>query len=153
MRLTLSIGRRSSSRRRLREDRSLLNALLETVDVAIVACAADGRLTHANRRACELIGADCSLGTAPETWIRTLRPRTPSGIALPFEDLPPVRALQGEMLRGVDVLVSIRDRDVLLSATASPALDPTGRPGGALVLLEDVTEQRRSEAGRRQGGP
>jgi signal transduction histidine kinase len=47
------------------------------------------------------------------------------------------------------VLVSLQGRDVLLSTRASPVDDEKGRRRGAVVLLEDVTEQRRQEALRR----
>ena len=145
MPLALPIGRGRRPRRRLRDEHYLLDALLQSIGTAVVACGADGRLTHANRCTRELIGADCPLGTDPETWIRELRPRTPSGLPLAREDLPPVRALQGEVC-SVDVLVSIRGCEVLLGTVSSPVNDEHGRRRGAVVLLEDVTEQRRREA-------
>jgi PAS domain-containing protein len=142
-------GRRRAWQR-LHDDRYLLDALLEGVGVAVVAWAGDGRLTHASRRAGELLGAECPLEGDPEAVIRALRPRTPSGIPLVREDLPSVRALQGEAVRGFDVLVSVRGEDLLLCAIANPVYDERGRRRGALVLLEDVTERRRDEARLRQ---
>jgi PAS domain-containing protein len=113
----------------------------------VLACAQDCRLTHANAAARELIGADdCVIGSCPETWIPLLRPRMLSGIAMPREDLPPVRALAGEVVRGVDVLVRLRDCDAVLEVAARPALDRRGRPRGAIVLLDNVTFRRRREA-------
>ncbi len=124
----------------------LLEAALEVVGVAMLACAADGRLTHANRHARELLGAGCpALGTYPDTWMRELRPRTASGVALPIEDLPPVRALEGEVVRSVDVLVALPGGDVLLETAARPASDARGRRRGAVMTLSDVTERRRLE--------
>ncbi len=125
----------------------LLEAALELVGVAMIACAADGRLTHANRHARELLGAGCpALGTYPDTWMRELRPRTASGVALPLEDLPPVRALEGEVVSGVDVLVSLPSgAEVLLETAARPAKDGRGRRRGAVVTLADVTERRSLE--------
>jgi PAS domain-containing protein len=122
------------------------------VGVAALAYAGDGRLTRANTPARELIGGECAIGSYPETWISALRARTASGIALPREDLPPLRALAGEAVRRSDVLVRVRGCDVLLEVLATPALDPKGRPRGAIVLLEDVTEQRRHEAALRGQG-
>jgi PAS domain-containing protein len=118
---------------------SLLDALLDSLQLPVLACAHDCRLTHANAAARELIGVEeCVIGTRPETWIPLLRPRMLSGIAMPSEDLPPVRALAGEVVRGVDVLVRIGDCDAVLQVAARPALDRRGRPRGAIVLLEDV---------------
>jgi PAS domain-containing protein len=126
-----------------RERCDLLEAALELVGVAMVAVGPDGRLTHANRHARELLGAGCgALGTYPDTWMRELRPRTASGVALPLEDLAPIRALEGEVVRGLDVLVALQRGDVLLETAARPAKDRRGRPRGAVVTLLDVTERR-----------
>jgi PAS domain-containing protein len=130
-------------RRRGNDGHALLDALLDSVTVPVLAFAADSRLTHANPAARELIGGDCLLGTYPEEWVAALEPRTASGIPMPSEDLPPLRALDGEVVRGVDVLVRIRDRDALLEVTARPAVSRRSRPRGAVVVLEEVTERRR----------
>jgi PAS domain-containing protein len=131
----------------------LLDAALELAGVAMLVCAADGRLTHANRHARALLGAGCpAVGTYPDTWVRELRPRTASGIVLPLEDLPPVRALAGEVVESVDVLVALPDGDALLEAAARPANDRRGRRRGAVTSLTDVTARRRQEGRMRSPG-
>jgi PAS domain-containing protein len=150
MRFALPGRARRRGRRRPRDDEHLLGALLDSVGVAILAWGGDGRLTHASRRASELLGIACPISVDAEEALEALRPRTPSGIPLVREDLPPVRALQGEAVRGVDVLVRVRDCELLLSTVARPIYDERGRRRGALVLLEDVTERRRDEARLRQ---
>jgi PAS domain-containing protein len=150
MRFALPGRARRRARLRLREDQCLLEALLENAGVAILAWGGDGRLTHASRRASELLGAECPLAGDPRERIAALRPRTPSGIPLVREDLPFVRALEGEAVRGVDVLVHVRGCDLLLSTLASPVYDERGRRRGVVALLEDVTERRRDEARLRQ---
>jgi PAS domain-containing protein len=143
--------RRLRGRRCLREDQAVLRAVLECAELAVVACGSDGRLSHSSRRARELFESRCPAGLAPESWIGALQPRTPSGVPMAFEDLPPVRALQGEVLRGVEVRVAIAGRDVLLNTAARPVEDDRGRRLGAVVVLEDVTRQRRWEAQLREG--
>jgi PAS domain-containing protein len=124
----------------------LLEAALEIAGVAMIACARDGRLTHVNRHARDLLGAGCPfIGSYPDLWLRELRPRTASGVLLPLEDLPPVRALCGEVVASVDVLVTLPGGDVLLEASARPANDGRGRRRGAVTTLVDVTERRRLE--------
>ena len=125
----------------------LLTAALESVHAAIVVCTRDGRVWNLNRHARELLGAGCDArGSDPETWIRALRPRMASGLLLPPEDLPPLRALGGEVVQGVDVLVSLGAKDVLLEVGARPACDARGRTRGAIVTLADVTALRHEEA-------
>jgi PAS domain-containing protein len=141
----LALGNGRRARQRLRDDQDLLDVLLRLVTLPVVACAADGSLTHANRATCELLRADWPLGTPPQRWIDVLRPRTPSGLPMAREDLPPVRALDGEVVRDVDVLVDIHGSDVLLCTRASPITDERGRRRGAVIVLEDVTTQRRRE--------
>ncbi len=68
---------------------------------------------------------------------------------MPREDLPPIRALAGEVVRGVDILVRIRECETLLEVAARPAIDGRGRLRGAVVRLDDVTEQRRREGALR----
>jgi PAS domain-containing protein len=125
----------------------LFEALIESLAVGVVAFARNGRISHANRHARDLVGTgDSIVGARPETWLTALRPRTASGIAMDAEDLPPLRALAGEHVHGVDVLVRVAGRDLLLAMTALPATDRRGRIRGGLVTLEDVTEWRREEA-------
>jgi PAS domain-containing protein len=143
---------RSAGRGR-RDSSDLLEAALELVGVAMVAVDHDGCITHANRHARELLGAGCgALGTYPDTWMRELRPRTASGVPVPIEDLAPIRALEGEVVRGIDVLVALPRGDVLLETAARPAKDHRGRRRGAVVTLLDVTERRNLEGRVRATG-
>jgi len=124
----------------------MLEAALEIAGVAMIAVEADGRLTHVNRHARALLGPGCmTVGSYPPAWVEELQPRTASGVALPLEDLPSVRALCGEVVRAIDVLIALPGGDVLLEASARPANDRRGRRRGAVVTLKDVTELRRLE--------
>jgi EAL domain-containing protein (putative c-di-GMP-specific phosphodiesterase class I) len=133
-------------RRRLREEHNLLDVLLDSLDVAVVACDRDGHLTHLNRRAVELMGMDGSTGKDPDTWTERVSPRTPEGRPLSFEELPIVRALKGEVARGVDMLVQTSHGDVLMSTTANPVYSDEDIQIGAVAVFADVTQQRAREA-------
>jgi EAL domain-containing protein (putative c-di-GMP-specific phosphodiesterase class I) len=135
-------GRRFSSGQTVREERHLLEVLLDSMDVAVVACGPDGRLTHVNRRAREVVGLDCKLGSEAAAWIEKCQLRTAQGAAFQPHDLPLMRALDGLSVRGVDVLASGTGGDVLLSASAHPMVDDQGNQLGAVVVFGDVTEQR-----------
>lgn len=124
----------------------LLGVLLDSVDVAVVACQLDGTPTHINKRAVELMGMDGSGGTDPASWIEQVWPRTPEGRRLALEELPIIRALQGEVVQNVDLLVHTTHGDVLMSTTANPVCDEHGTRLGAVAVFADVTEQRAREA-------
>jgi EAL domain-containing protein (putative c-di-GMP-specific phosphodiesterase class I) len=142
-------AKRGRLRRILRlpsEEGCLVDALLDSVDVAVVACGPDGHPTHINRRAVELMGMDGSGGTHPDTWIEQVLPRTPEGRELALSELPIVRALKGEVVRDFDLCVRTPHGEVLMSTTANPVYDRKGGCRGAVAVFADVTEQRAREA-------
>jgi PAS domain S-box-containing protein len=130
----------------LRDERNLLDVLLDSVNVAVVACDSNGRVTHVNQRTREMVSDVCATGLDPEGWIAGLQPRTALGTPLTLSELPLVRALQGEVVRDVDVLIQTDAGEMLLSTRANPVEDADGRRLGAVVVFEDVTEQRAREA-------
>ncbi|MCW3030157.1 MAG: hypothetical protein JWM66_290 [Solirubrobacterales bacterium] len=130
---------------------SLLDVLLDSVDVAVIACGLDGSPTHLNRRAIELIGIDGgATGSDPTKRIEQLWPRTPAGRNLTLSELPIIRALQGEVVRNLDLLVHTTRGDVLMTTTANPVCDSAGNRIGAVAVFADVSEQRERESRMRK---
>jgi PAS domain S-box-containing protein len=78
------------------------------------------------------------------TW-----PRDAEGVPLPYDEVPPVRVLRGELLRGTnsdEVLVRLPDgHDARVLVTGAPLRDTDGAMTGAVVTYQDITEQRRAE--------
>ncbi len=130
----------------LREERNLLDVMLDSVNVAVVACDANGLVTHVNQRTREMMSNVCSTSLEAGGWIDAFRPRTALGMPLTFSELPLVRALHGELVRDVDVLVQTDAGEMMLSTNANPVKDAEGSLLGAVVVFEDVTEQRAREA-------
>jgi EAL domain-containing protein (putative c-di-GMP-specific phosphodiesterase class I) len=124
----------------------LLDVLLDSVDVAVVACDLDGIPTHLNRRAVELIGMDASDDAAPSGWVNQVHPRTVDGRPIALHQLPIVRALGGEVVRDFDLIVRTPKGELLLSTTANPVHDARGVRIGAVAVFADVTAQRTREA-------
>jgi len=135
--LTLAVGRRRRARRSSVHHQNLLIALLDSLEVAVVACGADGRLTHASRGAGELLGAAGAPGSAPESWIEHLRPRTPEGLPLGLDDLPLMRALEPGAPGRSEILIERRGFDVLLEVRVQ-AFDDGERKAGAVAVLSAV---------------
>ncbi len=149
MPFALPRDRLGQAQRELREERNLLDVMLDSVNVAVVACDANGLVTHINQRTREMVSNVCSTSLEAGGWIEVFRPRTALGLPLAFSELPLVRALHGELVRDVDVLIQTDAGEMMLSANANPVKDAEGTLLGAVVVLEDVTEQRAREAQRR----
>jgi EAL domain-containing protein (putative c-di-GMP-specific phosphodiesterase class I) len=128
------------------EEGNLIEVLLDSVDVAVVAVGVDGEPTHMNGRAIELMGMDDSTGIDPNTWIEQVWPRTPEGRRLALEELPIVRALNGETVRDVDLLIKTAHGEAMMRTTATPVRDQQGASLGAVAVFADVTEQRARES-------
>jgi EAL domain-containing protein (putative c-di-GMP-specific phosphodiesterase class I) len=146
MSLTLPVDWIGHARRSLRDERNLLDVLLDSVEVAVVACGPNGRITHANRRSRELMDGACATGLDPEAWLERVRPCIDAGRPLSLQDLPLIRALQGETVRDFDVRIRRAGGDTLLAVSANPVEDEKGRRLGAVLMFVDVSEQRAQEA-------
>ncbi len=135
---------RNASADLAREER-FLQAMLDNLEEGIVACDRDGRLTIFNPAARRLHGlsdrAD-PIGKFPSA--RGLR--AVDGSPLVPEENPLVRALAGEHLRDVQVVIEARTGDRrLVSVNGQLLVDETGDRLGAVVAMHDVTEQKRNE--------
>jgi EAL domain-containing protein (putative c-di-GMP-specific phosphodiesterase class I) len=127
-------------------DNDVLAALLESVDVAVVACDMNGQLTHVNRRGLDLMRMDSVSEAEPSTWVAQVAPRTPTGRPLALEELPIVRALQGEVVADVDLLIRTPGGEVVVNTTARPIFSSDGTQLGAVAIFDDVTVRRAREA-------
>jgi EAL domain-containing protein (putative c-di-GMP-specific phosphodiesterase class I) len=131
---------RAPSRRR-----SVLDAMLDAVGVALVASDANGNITHANRLARELGAPADPSAIKLEAWLERLQLRAADGAGTPFDQLPILRALAGEPAAAVDLLLDGERGATILSTSASPLEDDRGRRLGVLLALEDVTARRQLE--------
>jgi diguanylate cyclase (GGDEF)-like protein/PAS domain S-box-containing protein len=121
---------------------ALLNAVLDTVDVGIVACDADGRLTLFNDAARAFHGIDADAALPVRDWQRSYGLYDADGLTpLAPERIPLVRALHGERVRDARLTIhapGAAPRQVLASGRALRGADGTRL--GAVVALRDVTE-------------
>ncbi len=140
------ISERRRIERELESERVLLSAVLETIDVAVVACDQRGRITLFNRASRDLHDVDGLTGSAADWGQRFVLGAADGTLPLPPGEMPLARALAGETLSGVELVVAPRGRPVrhvLCSGQALLASD--GTPLGAVVALSDVTAQREAK--------
>ncbi len=131
------------ARRRDRLDRRqwALETAFETVSSGLVALDEEGRIELANEAARRMLGLarDARPG---ERWPAAARFRSAEGGDA--ADVDPIDALMGgERLRGAEYLLSLGEgREVRVRVNGEPA--PGQGPIGAVMTLEDVTEQHRA---------
>ena len=137
---------RRAAERALERERLLLRALLDSLEVGVVACDHEGVLTYLNRATRELHGLAGAAPT-PEQWAEHSRLyHTDGKTPLDPRAYPLERALNGERFRHVEVAILRPDgtrRNV--AASGQPIADVEGRRLGAVVTLLDETELKRLE--------
>jgi len=126
--------------------------LLEHVAEGVVVATQDRRIAFVNRVARELLSVD---GRGWE-WLHSLL--QPDGSPVRPDELPLERALRGERVDGVEIVVQRADgsrRHAMVRATPIAMAGVAGLSGnGAAVFFHDITEQKRrhSSALRRAAG-
>ena len=131
---------------------SQLEAIVDTMADGVLVYDRDGRILNTNHADTELLRLDLLAEGTP----RTLRERGQlfdlrgeGGQALPPDQWPSFRVLQGETLRGagaMDTLLRTLDgRDILFNTSGAPVRDAEGQIVGGVCILRDVTDRRRQE--------
>jgi len=132
-------------RQQLEEKQELLDAVLESIDIGVVACDADGHLTLFNRTARDFHGLDLK-SVSPSDWsqyysLHHVDGRTPMAV----DEVPLVRALKGEVVRDGAMVIAPQGRPaVTLLACGRPLRNAQGKTLGAVVAMKDVTELKAS---------
>ena len=126
---------------------ALLGLVLDSLAEAVLVADAQSRILLFNQSARQMLGLDLS-GMPPESWISALSMRRADGTPFEASELPIVRALKGERVDDLEMLVrSPADgSERHLSATARPLVGLDGRLWGGVAVFRDVSVQRRHEA-------
>ncbi|MEU4420294.1 ATP-binding protein [Actinoplanes sp. NPDC024001] len=130
------------ARRELQEQNETLHALLDSLDTAVVGCDAAGLPVLFNEGARRLFG-DLLDGVTIDQWAQRRSLFHPDGRRMHGEDLPLARALRGERIRDVEVVVRAPAAPRrYFRANGRPV---SGHPGlAAVVALHEVTLHRRA---------
>ena len=131
----------------LLQQRTLLEAVITDLPVALLACDVSGKITHFNRAAAELhgmeldeLGSSSSASLAADIYLM-------DGVTPVAEDERPLaRALRGETISNLE-LTMVPDeappRTTLSSARR--LLGAEGQPLGAVAVIQDTTERKAQE--------
>jgi PAS domain S-box-containing protein len=131
----------------LLQQRTLLEAVITDLPVALLACDVSGKITHFNRAAAQLhgmeldeLGSSSSASLAADIYLM-------DGVTPVAEDERPLaRALRGETISNLE-LTMVPDeappRTTLSSARR--LLGAEGQPLGAVAVIQDTTERKAQE--------
>ncbi|MDX6208265.1 MAG: hypothetical protein QOE24_656, partial [Frankiales bacterium] len=123
---------------------SFTDALLETIEVGIVSCDAEGRFVVSNRAERAMFGLESGLdGLLPEHLPALIDVLTPEGRPLTADEYPLMRTLRGDTVSSYDVRVGpvgAPHREVVVRG--SQIRGPEDELLGAVAALTDVTAER-----------
>jgi diguanylate cyclase (GGDEF)-like protein/PAS domain S-box-containing protein len=128
----------------LRREEQFLQVLLDTLEEGIVACDAEGRITVFNPAARQMHGlaeGEDPLGEVPSDQGL----RRPDGSPIAQRENPLIRAMSGEKVRDVEIILESANGDRRKVSVNGQALIEDGWMLGAVVAMHDVTEQKLNE--------
>ena len=133
----------------LEEHKTLLETLIASLPLSLIACDAEGRVTLYNREAAELCSMqrdESSVGKTCDHVVGAQIYHADGVTPLDVTDRPLMRTLRGEVVENVELVVVPRDSNERVTLSNGRRLmAPDGRLMGAVVVTEDITERRRSE--------
>lgn len=138
------ISDRLDDQRQLQEERTFLQALLDSLDTGVAACGADGTMAVRNRalrQLYELNGVEVVTTLAGAGRVFGADGETPMATA----DSPLTRAAAGERIEGEQIAIrSVDGKRLRFVVNGRPIATEDGRHLGAVVAMHDVTEQHRA---------
>lgn len=125
--------------------RTVLDQLPEGI---VLVEASDACISYANAASASILGVPMagikgfSLNRLAQIGMVTYL----DGLPVPLEDLPVVRGLRGETIRGREMMVTRSDRSkVVLLCSAAPLRTEHSLITGAVVVFQDITERKTIE--------
>ncbi len=140
------IDERKQAQIALEQGRAFTEAVLDNIQDGIVACDAEGRLSHFNKASRHILGSDCAT-TPPERWSECCSFFEEDGeTPLAAAEMPLLQALTGKIVGKQDIVMVPHggDRQTLV-ARATPMYDCEGRKLGAVASIHDVTGRKSIE--------
>ena len=125
-----------------------METVLETIPSAVVIIdASSGKFSYVNKRAMQLYGFD-TLGLGLDENVAKVKARRADGTDYPIEEMPVSRSLKfGQEVRNAEMIIERPDGQVLpIIASTAPLRDMQGNISAAIVVFEDITERKKTEA-------
>jgi diguanylate cyclase (GGDEF)-like protein/PAS domain S-box-containing protein len=137
-------GELMTAQREALRRQSFIDALLETIDVGIVSCDADGVFVVSNLAERTMFGLDTDLGGKPMDYLGPrIKVYERDGTPIEVDRYPLMRALRGENVSNLEVLAGPADGPYRqLQVRARQIVTEGGEVIGAVAALTDVTSER-----------
>lgn len=125
---------------------NFLHAVLENLSDGIVACDAQGVLTFFNRATQELHGQPFHSISA-EQWAEHYNLyRTDGETLLTLEEIPLYRALQGESIQNIEMVIKSSQGELrTILVNGGPIVARDDQQLGAVVALQDISQRKQAE--------
>ena len=121
-----------------------LEAILGSAPDPVIVADREGNVVYANEAANRVTAAPREIGQPIETWIRLANVRELDQAAVSIEDHPMVTALRGERVSDRMLLIEGESGpDTIVSASSAPMLDADNHLAGAVLLVRNITPQKR----------
>ena len=147
--LQQSVAQLALAKAGLVRGQSFDDALLETIEVGIVSCDANGENLVRNRAQRAIVGLRAASQTSsPEEAAELIDVLDEVGQPVPIADYPLIRALRGEEVGAVELLLGPAGgphREV--RTHAAQIVDPNGVVLGAVCALTDISAERSAVRG------
>ncbi len=155
--IILSIGHEITKRKKLKEEnqsflkevqdeRDKLSALINSIPDEIWFADKDKKFSLANPSALNEFGLFSS-DVDVEEMASNLEVYRPDGSPRPVDEAPPLRALNGEIIRNLEEIILIPSRNELRyrQVNASPVKDRDDNIIGSVSVVRDITESKKTE--------
>jgi PAS domain S-box-containing protein len=131
----------------VQEEKDRLSALVNSIQDEVWFADTRKRFTLANPSALREFGLEVGNGIDVEKFAKSLEVCRPDGTPRPVDEAPPLRALQGDVVRNLEEMVrtpgsgELRYREV----SAAPVRDGSGAIIGSVSVVRDITERKQAE--------
>ncbi|MDJ0596202.1 MAG: PAS domain-containing protein, partial [Pleurocapsa sp. MO_226.B13] len=143
---SLNISDRKQAELELDKEKNFLQTLLNNLSDGIVVCDEKGVLTLFNRATKEFHGLPQQAISA-DKWADYYDLYLPDGkTKMSPEDIPLFRALQGESVRDVEMMIIPKQgKPRTILANSDPIIDRHGQKIGAIAAMRDISERVQAE--------
>ena len=128
----------------LPESSAILDAVLDQMASGAALYDASGELVRLNPAGVRITTRGVLDGEATDARLARYQMRRPDGALMPQDESPSGRALRGEVVAQMECVIDGQHGpDTWLRCSAAPLRNEQGAIQGAVVIFEDITEQRR----------